>query len=148
MKEDKDLTEFEEASKRALMSFLASKGMKMTDLLLVLQANSVDEKYGSLAARINRGKFSHGWLQKILRLLGYEVNIVKDETLDERIEVIDHIKDRHGLMIGHNQAERLIKAAKKSKIPAELKVEGLDTATGQPCKKVISTSGILEILDL
>ena len=148
MNEDKDLSEFEEQAKRDLMSFLASRGMKMTDLLIWLKANSVEEKYGGLAQKINRGKFSYAWLKSIVSLLGYEVKIVRNDSLDERVEVIEHIMDNHGLMIGHNSADRLIKAVRRAKIPQELEVAGLDTVEGQPTKKVIPTGELFEILDL
>lgn len=144
MAEKKSRTEWEEKARDQMKALLG--GTKLTDVLLKLQANGHKMNYSTLQMSILKGRYSHALYIEICEALGKRVEIMRDRDKDDVLRVVEFVKSK-GVLIGHQMAERLIKAVGRSKMPDVLEVKGLGIEDGLPKKYTITSKELKEMLD-
>ena len=123
-------------------------GMKIKDLWHRLRANDHNLKYTTLQMALLRGRYHHSLYLEICKILGKKLEVTRVREAEDVMRMVRKIEEDHGVLIGHNQAERIVLALERSRMPDELEVKGIRKEDGNPTKITITSKEMSEVLEI
>ena len=146
MAEKRERTEWEERARDEMKALLG--GMKIKDLWHRLRANDHNLKYTTLQMALLRGRYHHSLYLEICKILGKKLEVTRVREAEDVMRMVRKIEEDHGVLIGHNQAERIVLALERSRMPDELEVKGIRKEDGNPTKITITSKEMSEVLEI